>query len=157
MQLVLRYETSPALFGPLYLADSLAGFWTETWHNAFASPCKSLAYNPVHKLVLWLRLPRSMARSAGVLASFSLMAVFHMFALAPLLSHEGVKRVGLFFVGNGVLTVMEVMFWGRKKHWARAVLAWPIETAFASWIVSAMPITHRVMELDWRQICRPLN
>jgi hypothetical protein len=27
MQLILRYKTSPALFGPLYLADSLAGFW----------------------------------------------------------------------------------------------------------------------------------
>lgn len=26
-QLVLRYKTSPALFGPLYLADSLTGFW----------------------------------------------------------------------------------------------------------------------------------
>lgn len=27
MQLVLRYKSSPALFGPLYLADSVAGFW----------------------------------------------------------------------------------------------------------------------------------
>ena len=27
MQLVLRYKSSPALFGPLYLADSLTGFW----------------------------------------------------------------------------------------------------------------------------------
>ena len=27
MQLVLRYKDSPALFGPLYLADSLTGFW----------------------------------------------------------------------------------------------------------------------------------
>jgi hypothetical protein len=27
IQLVLRYKTSPALFGPLYLADSLTGFW----------------------------------------------------------------------------------------------------------------------------------
>lgn len=27
MQLVLRYKSSPALFGPLYLADSLSGFW----------------------------------------------------------------------------------------------------------------------------------
>lgn len=27
MQLVLRYKSSPALFGPLYRADSLTGFW----------------------------------------------------------------------------------------------------------------------------------
>jgi hypothetical protein len=27
MQMILRYKSSPALFGPLYLADSLTGFW----------------------------------------------------------------------------------------------------------------------------------
>lgn len=27
MQMMLRYKSSPALFGPLYLADSLTGFW----------------------------------------------------------------------------------------------------------------------------------
>jgi uncharacterized membrane protein len=27
IQLILRYKSSPALFGPLYLADSLTGFW----------------------------------------------------------------------------------------------------------------------------------
>jgi hypothetical protein len=27
IQLLLRYKSSPALFGPLYLADSLSGFW----------------------------------------------------------------------------------------------------------------------------------
>jgi hypothetical protein len=27
LQLLLRYKSSPALFGPLYLADSLTGFW----------------------------------------------------------------------------------------------------------------------------------
>lgn len=27
MQLLLRYKSSPALFGPLYLTDSLTGFW----------------------------------------------------------------------------------------------------------------------------------
>jgi len=45
--MVVRYKTSPALFGPLYLADSLTGFWSETWHNAFASPCTSLVYGPL--------------------------------------------------------------------------------------------------------------
>jgi len=27
IQLLVRYKSSPALFGPLYLADSLTGFW----------------------------------------------------------------------------------------------------------------------------------
>lgn len=27
LQLLFRYKSSPALFGPLYLADSLTGFW----------------------------------------------------------------------------------------------------------------------------------
>jgi hypothetical protein len=27
IQLIVRYKTSPALFGPLYLIDSLTGFW----------------------------------------------------------------------------------------------------------------------------------
>ncbi len=27
LQLVLRYKSSPALFGPLYLIESLSGFW----------------------------------------------------------------------------------------------------------------------------------
>lgn len=27
MQMALRYKSSPALFGPLYRADSLTGFW----------------------------------------------------------------------------------------------------------------------------------
>ena len=27
IQLVIRYKSSPALFGPLYMADSLGGFW----------------------------------------------------------------------------------------------------------------------------------
>ena len=27
IQLLMRYKSSPALFGPLYLADSLTGFW----------------------------------------------------------------------------------------------------------------------------------
>lgn len=27
MQLILRYKSSPALFGPLYKIDSLTGFW----------------------------------------------------------------------------------------------------------------------------------
>lgn len=33
IQLLVRYKSSPALFGPLYLADSLTGFWYESGYN----------------------------------------------------------------------------------------------------------------------------
>ena len=52
IQMLLRYRSSPALFGPLYTARSLSGFWSETWHNAFASPCESLAYTPLRNVLL---------------------------------------------------------------------------------------------------------
>lgn len=31
IQMVVRYKNSPALFGPLYMADSLSGFWYNTF------------------------------------------------------------------------------------------------------------------------------
>jgi hypothetical protein len=155
MQLVLRYRNSPPLFAPLYLIDGFASFWTEFWHNCFAAPCMTLAYMPIYRLVLAVGVPRAIARMAGVLASFSFMAVFHMWTLAPLLSLEGVKRMGLFFVINGVLTVMEVAIWGKRRHWLRAVLAWASEVAIASWVAMAVPFAEGLMHLDWRGICRP--
>ncbi|RFU26324.1 hypothetical protein B7463_g10017, partial [Scytalidium lignicola] len=74
LQLILRYKSSPALFGPLYRADSLTGFWSETWHNAFASPCTSLAYAPLRKTLPKYGVPVQVARSLGVLGAFVLMA-----------------------------------------------------------------------------------
>ncbi|KAF2806890.1 uncharacterized protein BDZ99DRAFT_448507 [Mytilinidion resinicola] len=155
MQLLLRYKNSPPLFAPLYLIDSFSGFWAETWHNCFTAPCMTLAYSPIYKLVLASRLPKSVARVAGVLASFSFMAIFHMYTLAPLLSQEGVKRIGLFFVVNGIVTVIEVAVWGKKRHWVRAALSWIGELVIASWVVMAVPFAEGLMNLDWRGICRP--
>ncbi|KAF2468178.1 uncharacterized protein BDR25DRAFT_290844 [Lindgomyces ingoldianus] len=154
IQLLVRYRTSPPLFGPIYLAHSLATFWTETWHNAFASPCLSLAYKPTLSLLTALRFPRSFSRAAAVVASFSLMAAFHVYALAPLLSDEGRKRVALFFVGNGVLTVLEVAVWGKRRHWVRAVVAWVVELVLASWVVQAVEVADGVLEADWRGLCK---
>ncbi|KAF2799135.1 hypothetical protein K505DRAFT_321387 [Melanomma pulvis-pyrius CBS 109.77] len=155
IQLLVRYRTSPPLFGPLYLADSLATFWTETWHNAFASPCLSLAYVPTLFLLSHspIQIPRAAARGAAVVASFVLMAAFHVYALAPLLSLEGRKRIGVFFVGNGVLTVLESVVWGRRRHWLRAGMAWGVELALASWTVGAAEVADGVLAVDWRALC----
>ncbi|OBT54683.1 hypothetical protein VE04_07729, partial [Pseudogymnoascus sp. 24MN13] len=105
LQLVLRYQDSPPLFGPLYQADSLGGFWAKTWHNAFASPCTSLAYHPVRRALSRIGLPIDAARAGGLVAAFALMGAFHVYALSPLIAREGLRRVWWFFVGNGVAVV----------------------------------------------------
>jgi len=81
------------------------------------------------------------------------MAIFHAYALYPMLSNEALKRVGLFFVLNGIATVVEVAIWGVKKHWLRAVLAWVFETAIASWTASAVDIPRGLANLRWWEIC----
>ncbi|ORY09427.1 hypothetical protein BCR34DRAFT_487338 [Clohesyomyces aquaticus] len=154
IQLTVRYRNSPPLFGPIYLIDGLATFWTETWHNAFAAPCLSLAYTPVLRLLTALGCPRPLARSAAVVASFCLMAAFHVYALAPLLSDEGRRRIAVFFVANGIATVTETAVWGKKRHWARALLGWGFELALASWTVQAVEVAEGVLGNDWRGLCK---
>ncbi|KAF2437353.1 hypothetical protein P171DRAFT_437761 [Karstenula rhodostoma CBS 690.94] len=154
-ELVLRYKTSPPLFAPIYLADSLATFWTETWHNAFASPCRTLAYNPMMWVLTKVRVPRHIARSLAVVASFGLMAVFHAEIMSPLLSPEGKMRIGLFFVLNGIFTVIEVAVWGKRRDWRRALMAWIIELSLASWAVQTAQVADGLLNADWRGLCRP--
>ncbi|KAF1997501.1 hypothetical protein P154DRAFT_496914 [Amniculicola lignicola CBS 123094] len=153
-QLLLRYPTSPPLFGPIYLASGISTFWTETWHNAFTSPCLSLAYTPTLALVSRLRIPRSIARATAVIVAFSLMAVFHMYTLAPLLSAEGTKRVGVFFVANGVGTVGERVVWGKRRGLGRAVATWGFELVVASWVVAEVEVAEGMLRGDWRGLCR---
>lgn len=66
--------------------------------------------------MLALGLPKKVASSAGVVAAFVLMGLFHVVAYHPIVAVEGLKRMGLFFVFNGILTVAEVAVWGKKKH-----------------------------------------
>lgn len=153
LQMVLRYKSSPALFGPLYRIDSLQGFWSETWHNAFASPSTSLGYAPVRLLSLRAGLPLPVARSLGVLAAFGLMSIFHVVALSPLLSPAGLLRVGAFFLLNGVATVGEVMVWGRRRSWVRAALAWGFETAVATWTAEKCGIPRGFGGVRWADVC----
>lgn len=59
-----------------------------------------------------LGFPKKVASSTGVVAAFALMGVFHVVACHPVVLAEGLKRMGLFFVSNGILTVAEVAVWG---------------------------------------------
>lgn len=153
IQLLVRYKSSPALFGPLYKADSLTGFWSETWHNAFASPCTSLAYAPLRQTLPRYGVPLPIARAAGVLGAFALMGAFHMYALAPILDHEGLYRIGMFFVLNGLGTVVEALIWGTRRHWVKAVLAWAFETTVASWAAAGCGIPNGLSKIRWREVC----
>ena len=89
---------------------------SETWHNAFASPCTSLAYTPIRYGLPKYGVPVVVARSLGVLGAFGLMGIFHLYALYPILDKEALIRIGVFFILNGVATVSEVAIWGHKRH-----------------------------------------
>ncbi|KAM5443037.1 hypothetical protein MferCBS31731_001911 [Microsporum ferrugineum] len=154
LQLLLRYKTSPPLFGPVYTASSLASFWSETWHTAFASPCRSLAYDPLRRhLPAKYGVPVAFARGVGVLASFSLMGLFHAYSLAPVLPIDGVVRIIAFFLLNGIGTVIETAIWGKKSHWGKAVLAWTFELAIASWTVEGLSLPSGLQNISWDSIC----
>ncbi|KAI9825261.1 MAG: hypothetical protein M1832_001295 [Thelocarpon impressellum] len=156
IQLVLRYKSSPSLFGPLYMAHSLSGFWSETWHNAFASPCESLAYRPLRHGLARLGVSAKVARSAGILGAFVLMAAFHVYALEPLLPRRSTVRIGLFFLLNGVGTVVEGAIWGRRRHWAKTALAWVFEIWLASWTAEVAHIPKGLGKIAWHEICMPV-
>lgn len=94
-----------------------------------------------------------MARSLGVIGAFGLMAVFHVYALSPILTNQALQRIGLFFFLNGIATVSEAMVWGHKKHWMKAILAWGFETALASWTASGINIPNGLSTINWGAAC----
>ena len=93
------------------------------------------------------------ARAAGVLAAFSLMAAFHVYALLPILDEEALIRIASFFILNGIATVAEAAVWGTKKHWTKALIAWIVETGLASWTASGMNIPNGLSKIPWRELC----
>ncbi|KAI1000812.1 hypothetical protein K3495_g7384 [Podosphaera aphanis] len=138
LHMLFRFKNSPALFGPIYRADSLAGFWSETWHNVYASACVSLMYLPIRNTLRCFGVPKLLSHAMGIVGVFSLMAVFHMYAMYPTLTTNTLIRVGLFFFLNGVGMIAEGLVWGRKKHWIKTILAWTFEVLLATWTADSM-------------------
>lgn len=81
------------------------------------------------------------------------MAIFHVYALLPILTDEALFRIAMFFILNGVATVIEAAVWGTKKHWVKAVCAWIIETGLATWTASGMDIPNGLSKIPWRELC----
>lgn len=126
---------------------------SETWHNAFASPCTSLAYAPLRYKLPKHGVPVVVARSLGVIGAFTLMAVFHIYALYPILYREGLFRIGAFFFLNGIATVSEAAIWGHKKHWLKTALAWIFQTSMASWTAAGLNIPNGLSRIRWSEVC----
>jgi hypothetical protein len=81
------------------------------------------------------------------------MAIFHIYALWPILNYEALTRIGVFFMLNGVATVSEAAVWGRNKHWLKTALAWICETLLASWAASGLNIPKGLSRIPWRALC----
>jgi hypothetical protein len=81
------------------------------------------------------------------------MAIFHIYALAPIMSTTGLQRVGWFFILNGLATVAEAIIWGPKKHWLRTLLAWTFELVVSSWTAETAGIPNGLSKIPWREMC----
>lgn len=113
----------------------------------------SLAYAPFRYGLPKYGVPVGIARVAGLLGVFGFMALFHIYALSPILDSAALGRIGTFFFINGIATVTESAIWGRKDHWLKTLLAWSFETVFASWTVSGLHIPHGLWRVPWSEIC----
>ena len=128
-------------------------FRSETWHNAFASPCTSLAYAPLRYGLPKYGVPTGVARSLGVLGAFGLMILFHIYAMYPVTDSQGLYRIGMFFFLNGITTVSEAAIWGHKRHWIKAALAWGFQTALATWAAQGLNIPNGLSRIRWKEMC----
>lgn len=145
MHAILKYHGSQHLFGPIYRAPNLSVFWTETWHNAYTSPTRTLGYRPIRKLF---------GPIGGVLGGFGVMAIFHVWALAPYVKPEGLVRVAVFFFANGVGSILDYWLWGKKITPERVIINWAYEIFWSQWTVAKCDIPDGLMAIDFRNLCR---
>lgn len=145
MHYILKYRDSPPLFGPIYRAENLSFFWTQTWHNAYTSPTRTLGYRPMRKVL---------GPVGGVMGGFGLMAIFHVWALAPYVDPDGLFRVAVFFMANGAGSVVDYWIWEKQNTWTRILVNWGFEVFLAQYTVAKFDIPNGLMAIDYKNICR---
>ena len=82
-----------------------------------------------------------------------MMAIFHVYALSPIMGTAGLQRIGMFFFLNGLATVAEALVWGHRRHWVKTVLAWAFQVVTASWTAEAARIPNGLSRIPWRELC----
>jgi Membrane bound O-acyl transferase family len=145
MHYILKYRDSPPLFGPIYRAENLSYFWTQTWHNAYTSPTRTLGYRPMRKVF---------GPIGGVMGGFGLMAIFHVWALAPYVEPDGLFRVAVFFIANGAGSVADYWLWEKRNTWTRILVNWAFEVFLAQYTAAKFDIPDGLMAIDYKNICR---
>lgn len=110
-------------------------------------------YEPIRFTLPDYGVPIPIARSLGIIGAFGLMAIFHVYALSPIMDTAGLQRVGIFFLMNGVATVSEALIWGHRKHWLKTALAWGFELALSSWTAEAASIPNGLSRIRWMELC----
>lgn len=145
MHYVLKYRNSPPLFGPIYRAENLSYFWTQTWHNAYTSPTRTLGYRPMRMVF---------GPIGGVMGGFGLMAIFHVWALAPYVEPDGLFRVAVFFLANGAGSIADYWVWEKRNTWMRVLVNWGFEVYLAQYTVAKFGIPDGLLAIDYRNICR---
>ena len=81
------------------------------------------------------------------------MAVFHVYALTPIMDTAGLQRIGIFSFLNGIAMATEALVWGHRKHWLKMALAWAFEVAIASWTAEAAGIPNGLSRIPRRELC----
>jgi Membrane bound O-acyl transferase family len=133
------------VFGPIYRAGNLCSFWKDTWHTIYTSPIRTLGYAPMRKVF---------GPIGGVLGAFALMAVFHVWAFAPYFRPEGLFRVAVFFMVNGVGCIFDNAIWGERITWLRVIVNWLYQLFWAQYTVRECDIPDGLLAIDFKNFCR---
>lgn len=140
----LRYRHSVALFGPIWRATDLSSFWSETWHNAFSSPCHVLGYKQF----------RRFGKVPAVCAAFFLMGIWHAWSLAPIVAPAGRIRVLVFFVSQALGCALDTAIWKHHKTTLRMICSWMYCNYWALWTVRELSIPDGVTNIAWNHMCK---
>lgn len=145
LHFILKYRHSGPLFAPIYKALNLTEFWTEIWHNAYTSPTRTLGYWPMRKIF---------GPAGGVMGGFGVMAIFHVWAFVPYVKPEGLFRIGVFFIANGVGSIIDFWIWERRNTLLRVVVNWAYEIYWAQYTAARCDIPDGLIGINFKNICR---